>query len=66
MVFFFSFVSIRRIITTVPGRNVLTFITGEMLVSSCFGMKVSVMLMRELTTQIGFALTNLSHSQFSL
>ena len=37
---FFSIVSIWRITKTITGINDLTFITGEMLATSCFSMKV--------------------------
>ena len=37
---FYSIVSIWRITTTITGINALTFITGEMLATSCFSMKV--------------------------
>ena len=39
---FGSIVSIRRLSTTIPCRNILTVITGDMLASSCFSRKVSV------------------------
>ena len=38
---FYSIVSIWRITTTITGINALTFITGEMLATSCFSMKVA-------------------------
>ena len=37
---FYSIVSIWRIITTITGRNALTFITGEMLATRCNSRKV--------------------------
>ena len=37
---FYSIVSIWRITTIITGKNALTFITGEMLATSCFSMKV--------------------------
>ena len=37
---FYSIVSIWRITTTITGINALTFITGEMLATSCFSRKV--------------------------
>ena len=36
---FCSIALIRRITTTITGRNVLTFITGEMLASNCSSSK---------------------------
>ena len=38
---FYSVVSIWRITTTITGINNLTFITGEMLATSCFSRKVA-------------------------
>ena len=38
---FYSVVSIWRITTTITGINALTFITGEMLATSCFSRKVA-------------------------
>ena len=38
---FYSIVSIWRITTTITGINALSFITGEMLATSCFSMKVA-------------------------
>ena len=38
---FYSVVSIWRIITTITGINAFKFITGEMLVISCFSRKVA-------------------------
>ena len=37
---FYSIVSIWRVTTTITGRNALTFITGEMLTTSCFSRNV--------------------------
>ena len=37
---FYSIVSIWRMTTTITGRTALTFITGEMLATSCFSRKV--------------------------
>ena len=45
-------VLIRRITTIITDRNVLTYFTGEMLASSCFRRKVSVILHKKGSLQL--------------
>ena len=37
---FYSIVSIWKVTTTITGRNAITFITGELLTTSCFSRNV--------------------------